>query len=150
MKYKKSQIGWVVAGTFAPIILFLIIAYANQWGNNPLPLIPFLVVTGILVVIGSLFYKLTVELDGSILKLTYGIGLIEIRFKIDNLIETRIVKTPWYYGLGIRVTPKGMLYNIQGSKAVKIKYVSNGRSKSVMVGSPEPERLKQVLEDNFI
>jgi len=129
--------------------LLLYLVYANQWGNNPLPLIPFVVLAGLFVIISSLFYKLTIELHGSVLKLIYGIGLIRIQFKIDNLVETRIINTPWYYGLGIRITPKGMLYNIQGSRAVEIKYLSNGKSKSVMVGTPEPERLKQALVDNF-
>lgn len=81
--------------------------------------------------------------------MSYGIGLIRIRFKIDKLEATQIIKTPWYYGLGIRVTPKGMLYNIQGSKAVEIKYLGNGKSKSVMIGTAEPELLVKALEDNF-
>ena len=134
---------------FVPANLFLFLAYINQWGNNPLPLVPFLILTGIFILINSLFYKLTIELDGSILKIIYGIGLIKINFRIDEIVESRVIKTPWYYGLGIRITPKGMLYNIQGSKAIRIKYISNGKSISVMVGSPEPERLKQVLDDTF-
>ena len=149
MKYKKSQVGWVAMGIFAPVILFLYLAYANQWGNNPLPFVPFLLLSGLFIIICSLFYKLTIELDESTLKLIYGVGLIRIKFKIDKIEHIEIIKTPWYYGLGIRITPKGMLYNIQGSRAVEIKYVSNGKSKSVMIGTLEPERLKQALEDNF-
>lgn len=136
-------------GIFAPIILFLYLAYANQWGNNPLPFVPFLLLTGLFIIICSLFYKLKIEVDESTLRLTYGIGLIRIKFKIDELKYIEIIKTPWYYGLGIRITPKGMLYNIQGSKAVNIKYIRNGRNKSVMIGTPEPEQLKKALEDNF-
>ncbi len=149
MKYKKSQIGWIAIMIFAPVIIFLYLAYANQWGNNPLPFVPFLVLAVLFVVICFMFYKLTVELDESTLKLTYGIGLIRIKFKIDELVRIEIIRTPWYYGLGIRITPKGMLYNIQGSKAVNIEYTSNGKSKSVMVGTPEPEQLKKALEDNW-
>lgn len=149
MYYKKSQVGWVIMGIFTPVILFLYLAYANQWGNNPLPFVPFLLFTGLLIIICSLFYKLTIELDESTLKLTYGIGLIRIKLKIDELEHIEIIKNPWYYGLGIRITPKGMLYNIQGSKAVNIKYMGNGKSKSVLVGTPEPERLKKALEENI-
>nr|WP_299074110.1 hypothetical protein [uncultured Allomuricauda sp.] len=149
MKYKKSQIGWVALLIFALVIILPYLVYANQWGNNPLPSTPFLVLVLIFVVICFMFYKLKVELSGSILKLTYGIGLIRIKLKIDELERTEIVKTPWYYGLGIRITPKGMLYNIQGSKAVSIEYTSNGKRKLVMVGSPEPERLKEALEEHW-
>ncbi len=149
MKYRKTQIGWVAIGLFVPVILFLLLAYANQWGDNPLPLIPFIILVGLFVVISSLFYKLTVELEESVLRLIYGIGLIRITFKIDRILAVKTIKTPWYWGLGIRITPKGMLYNIQGSKAVKIAYIRNGKNKSVMVGTPEPVRLKQILEENF-
>jgi len=148
MKYKRSQIGWVAIAIFTSVILFLYCVYAYQWGNNPLPLIPFLLFSGLFVFICSMFYKLTVELDGSILKLIYGIGLIRIKFKIDELIRTEIIKSPWY-SLGIRITPKGMLYNIQGSKAVNIEYISLGKSKSVMIGTPEPERLIKALDESF-
>ena len=96
-----------------------------------------------------MFYKLTVELSDSTLKLTYGIGLIRIKFKIDELLQTNIIRTPWYYGLGIRITPKGMLYNIQGLKAIKIDYTSSGKRKSVMIGTPEPDQLKKALEYNW-
>ena len=149
MKYKKTQIGWVAMAIFAPVILLLYLVYKNQWGNNPLPFVPFLTLTLILVFICAMFYQLTVELSGSTLKLIYGIGLIRIKFKIDELERTEIITTPWYYGLGIRKTPKGMLYNIQGSKAVNIEYISNGKRKLVMVGTPEPEQLKKALEDNW-
>lgn len=149
MKYKKSQIGWVALLIFALVIILPYLVYANQWGNNPLPSTPFLVLASIFVVICFMFYKLKVELSSSTLKLTYGIGLIRIKLKIDELEQAEIIKIPWYYGLGIRLTPKGMLYNIQGAKAVSIEYTSNGKRKSVMVGSPEPERLKEALEENW-
>lgn len=149
MVYKKSQIGWLATGLFAAAILFLSLAYVNQWGAKPLTFIPFIVIVVLFIAISALFYKLTVEIDGSTLRLIYGIGLIRISFRIDELEQVEIIKTPWYYGLGIRITPKGMLYNIQGSKALIVRYLSKGKRKSVMVGTPEPEKLKKALEDNW-
>lgn len=149
MKYKKSQVGWVVTGLLVSFVLFMYLGYESQSGNIPLSLGSFALVAGLFIIIGGLFYKLTIEFDESTLKLIYGIGLIRIKFKIDELEYIEIIKTPWYYGLGIRVTPKGMLYNIQGSKAISIKYIRNGKSKSVMVGTPEPELLKRVIEENI-
>ena len=149
MDYKKSQYGWVIIGMFAPMMLFLFFSYLYQWGNNPLTLVPFVLVTGLLGIILALFYKLTIVVKGSVLQAIYGIGLIRFRFKIDRLVGTQIIKTPWYYGLGIRVTPQGMLYNIHGLKAVRIKYLSTGISKSVMIGTPEPQLLSKKLKEAF-
>lgn len=146
MNYCKSQLGWFIIVIFIPIIGFNFLAYINQWGSNPLPLNVFLIMTAAFILIASLFYKLTVTFDGSMLKLSYGIGLIRIKFHFDKVEAVNIIETPWYWGFGIRITPKGMLYNIHGSKAVEIVYVKNGKQKSVMVGTPEPEQLKRALE----
>lgn len=150
MNYKKTQIGWLIIGIFLPILFIFYLAYENQWGSNPIPLDSFKAIVLIFVIIVALFYKLTIEIDGQVLKLSYGIGLIRIKFKIDQLEEVQVIKTPWYSGLGIRFTSKGMLYNIHGLKAVRIIYISNGKSKSVMVGTAEPERLKEALEGSFL
>lgn len=149
MKYKKSQIGWIIISLLLTAIIFLSLAYTNQWGNRPLPFTPYILLTLLFSGICALFYQLTVEVNGSTLKLIYGIGLIRIRFAIDKLEETKIIKTPRYYGLGIRITPDGMLYNIQGTKAVKISYTTNKKKKSLMIGTTEPEKLIRVLEDNW-
>lgn len=148
MKYKQSQFGWVVIILFTLLVAFLCLAYAFQWGNNPLSFIPFLTLSSIPVILGLMLYKLTVEVKGTTLRLSYGIGLISLKFEIDELEETEIIRVPWYYGIGIRITPKGMLYSINGWKALRIKYKSKGKSKRVMVGTAEPELLKKLLEHN--
>ena len=96
-----------------------------------------------------MFYQLTVTVSEKTLKLVYGIGLIRFKKNLDKLHKVEVIKTPWYYGLLIRATAEGMLYNIQGFKAVRITLIKNGKKKSFMVGTPEPEKLKKVLEDNF-
>ena len=148
MKYKQSQFGWVIIILFTLLVAFLCLAYALQWGDNPLPFTPFLVLSSFLVVLGFMLHKLTVEVNGATLKLSYGIGQISFKYDIDELEETEIIKVPWYYGIGIRITPKGMLYSIHGWKALQVNFTSKGKSKRVMVGTAEPEQLKKVLEHN--
>ena len=87
------------------------------------------------------------EKDG--VRLKYGIGLISLKFKMDEVESLESIKTPWYYGLGIRITPKGILYNIQGLKAVRIHYLKDGKSKKVMIGTDEPEELMKALNSAF-
>jgi len=149
MIYKKTQIGWLLIGFVGATLLFLLIAYAAQWGDRPIPLVPFLLIAALFVVVFLLFYQLTLEIRGSQLRIIYGIGLIKIVLKIDELLSVEKIKTPWWYGLGIRITPKGMLYNIQGLKAVRIEYISKGEEKSVMVGTAEPEKLERILKETF-
>lgn len=149
MNYMKSQTGWILLGLFVPILVFLLFAYLTQWGDRPIPTILFLLLTGLLIFITLLFYKLTIEIVGTTIQIIYGIGLIRIKLILDVLHKVEVITTPWYYGLGIRITPKGMLYNIQGFKAVKLEYQHKGKNISVMIGTPEPERLKESLEKIF-
>ncbi|MCW5521011.1 hypothetical protein J1N09_14270 [Aureitalea sp. L0-47] len=149
MNYKKSQTGWLIVLLLGPILIMLYFAYANQWGDNPLPLTPYIIISAVLLFAIALFYKLTIEVDRASVKVTYGIGLIRFKFTIDELLGTQLIRTPWYYGYGIRITPKGMLYNIQGSKAVEVKFLSKGKNKTVLIGSAEPEILQRVIEENF-
>ncbi len=75
--------------------------------------------------------------------------MIRVKFKINHPERTEVIETPWFYSLGIRITPKGLLYNIQGFKVVRIEYSSIGKNRFVMVGTPEPEQLKKALEENI-
>jgi len=149
MTYKKSQTGWLIVIIVSPILIFLLLTYLNQWGNNPIPLIPFLAISGIMIIVVMLFYKLTICIEGRKIEAIYGIGLIKFTIRIDILNSVTTLRTPWWYGWGIRFTPKGRLYNIHGSKAVKLEYRREGKSKKIMLGTPEPEKLKDMIEKHF-
>ena len=147
--YKKSQYGWLLIVVVMGVLIFLFLSYLYQWGDNPIPFLPFLLITLLFVVVFVLFYKLTIEISGSKLRLIYGTGIVRFVFTIDQLNRVEAIKTPWYWGLGIRITPKGMLYSIQGLSAVRLEFMSKGRHKKVMVGTPEPEKLAQRLKESF-
>jgi len=58
--------------------------------------------------------------------------------------------SPWYWGLGIRITPKGMLYNIQSRKALALRYVYQGKEKEILIGSKDRSQLETLLKANFV
>ncbi len=146
-RYRKAQTGWLIIWIFIPVLILNYVLYHFQWGDRPLSLTPFVILTVTFIFIILLFYQLTVVIDGTVLKVVYGIGLIRLRFNMDQVIEVNAIKTPWYYGWGIRITPKGMLYNIQGSGAVAVRYLKDRKERFVMIGSPEPEALKTAIEN---
>jgi hypothetical protein len=148
MKYEKNQTGWVLVILFSLIILNLTIAYLKQSGSNPLPLNAFVALLVLFLTAILIFYRLKIRVDNSGLHVIYGIGLVHVRINPEKVFDVRIVKSPWYYGLGIRFTPKGMLYNVQGLTAVRLSYLQ-GENKTVTIGSNDPERLKKVLEHKY-
>ena len=71
-----------------------------------------------------LFYGLKVVVSSEKIFLSFGIGLINRKINLNEIKSTIIVNNKWWYGLGIRRTPHGWLWNIGGLKAVEIEYVS--------------------------
>lgn len=147
-RYKKGQVGWLflaMLGIMIGIVVlsFLLIEQKEQ------PDYSVLVNVGIfLLLIALCFYKLTVIVADRSIKLIYGIGLIRITIRPQQITTLKAVKTPFYLGYGIRFTFKGMLYNIQGNKAVQLQY-TNGKKRTVRIGTAEPDELIEAIENEF-
>ena len=128
-----------------------IVAFLQQWGSKPLDEFSLgmgMTFFGLLLV---LFYQLRVRVfEDGLITISYGVGLIKINLSPKNVQLIEIVNTPWWYGLGIKVTPKGMLYNIQGLKAVRITYEKNGKPRRTTLGTNEPQPLYQALTSTLI
>lgn len=146
--YDHSQTGWLIINMFLPIILVVVLAFINQWGTHPIPLYGLVILLAVFLLVLSLFYKQRVQVDDSGIHVIYGAGLIHIRIKPERVEAARIVRSPWYYGLGIRFTPRGMLYSIQGLDAVELEYVQ-GTRKQVRIGSDDCRNLKRAIETRY-
>ena len=98
-----------------------------------------------------MFYKLTIEVYEGKIKLIYGIGLIQFRKTILAYVDVAEVKTPWYYGYGIRLTPMGWLYNIQGSQAIRLTYIGADKiQKNIIIGTQFPNRLMTCIKNTYV
>ena len=145
MRYESTQYGRLINGLFLALILFLTVAYLLEWGTRPLPLVPYLVLTGLLLLILLLFYKLTIRVEHSVVHLIYGIGLIHLKLPRRKIMGLRCTTNPFYYGFGIRIIPGGMLYNIEGRDAVEIRYDQEGKD-IVRIGCKDCAGLMRAIE----
>jgi len=135
--YKHTQFGYLIATLLIIgmiLILFLMKFYGFDW-------IAFIVLI-ILVICLFLFSTLTISINNDILKISFGIGLIRKEFLLKDIESCRIVKNPWYYGWGIRLTPYGWLYNVSGFYAVEIKLKTGERYR---IGTDAPYELEKVI-----
>lgn len=106
-------------------------------------LIP-LIVLGILVVAVLSFGTLTVTVSDDAVRIRFGpIGLFKREFPLADIASVAAVTNPWYYGYGLRWTPKGPLYNVAGKDAIEIGLYSG---KSVRIGTDEPRILLREIE----
>jgi len=72
--------------------------------------------------------------------ISYGIGLIKIRIQQKEIESTKLVRNHWYYGLGIRVIPNGILYNAHGLDAVELTF--KGKRNIIRISSLDCKKLK--------
>ena len=114
----------------------------EQWREAISPIL-------ILPLIFLLFYKLTITVTREYIKVSFGIGIISFKVKPTNVLSTEIIHPKWWWGIGIRITPKGWLYNVAMGPAVLIHYEKEGKRHSLFIGSPEPEVLISAIHANF-
>ncbi|WP_437918651.1 hypothetical protein [Sphingobacterium sp. LRF_L2] len=148
MNYQTTQYGWKTTALTALVLLIFIVSYVRGYGNNPIDTPGFIVLGSILLLVLLSFYRLRVVVSDQTIRLIYGIGLICIRIKPSDIIEVHEVRTSWISGWGIRFTSDGMLYNIQGNQAVRIRY-GKEKKKTVRIGTSNPEALSQAIKNEF-
>ena len=98
---------------------------------------------GVVLFLALFFNKLTVRVSNESIYLAFGIGLIHRRISLESIAKVDAVRNKWWYGYGIRYTPHGWLWNIQGLEAIEITY-TNG--KCFRIGTDDPENLLKVLQ----
>lgn len=134
--YRHTQVSRATVGALA-----IAWAAAIWWSfriSNPV-LVVIVVLVGCLLV---LFSTLTVIVRGQALHVFFGPGLIRRHIPLCRIREVRVVRTPWYYGWGIRLTPAGWLWNVSGLGGVEVQFDDGHRFR---IGSDEPNKLAEVL-----
>ena len=118
----------LVAAVLEPFVVSIIVA----------------VVGIVLGLVGLVFGRLTVTVGGGTLKLAFGGGVLHKSFDVAQVVESEIIRTKWWYGWGIRLTPFGWMWNVAGLDAVLLKL---DNQKSFVVGTDEPQRLHTAVAD---
>jgi len=108
--------------------------------RSPLPVR--LIVAVLLIMSGVLFSSLTVEISDGELRFHFGPGFWRKRFALTEVVDASVTQSSWWEGWGIRITPRGTLYNVSGTGAVEITLRSGQRFR---IGTDEPEVLAQAV-----
>ena len=82
----------------------------------------------------------------NILRFKFGPGVFYKEFLLTDIEDCEVVRNPWYYGWGIRLTPHGWLYNVSGFSAVQIR-LKNGEK--FRLGTDTPQELCQAIKQSL-
>ena len=144
MKFKESQIGWFGIIILTGVITMTYLSYLYQWGTNPISKIPCIIISAISFITFLLFFQMRTTVDENLIQITYGIGIIKKKIQMENIQQVEAVRNKWYYGLGIRWSWKGWLYNIQGLSAVELKFKNS--TSNIRIGTADNVKLKEEIE----
>ena len=137
-QYKHTQIGYFLLIVYSVAILF--VGYLNIMTNfNPFALASLIIV---LIAVG-IFTRLTVTVNDQMIKIQFGLRIIRKAFPLKEIKTYRVVKNPWYYGWGIRFTPRGWLFNVSGFSAIELQMKSGKRYR---IGTDDPDNLAKALD----
>lgn len=98
-----------------------------------------------LAVLSILFFgfrSLMVSVTRSHVELAYTSGWPRKRIERAEIVAVEPLRIPWWYGIGIRATPKGWMWSIWGFDTVLLT-LANG--KGFLVGTDDPEGLVAAL-----
>ena len=137
MNYQHTQIGIAVLVALALISLLIIIIFTVV-GWHWIPAI----VLAILAIAAFLFHSLTVEITDNQLRLRFGPGVIQKTYPLGEIVRAEAVKNRWYYGWGIKLIPRGLLFNVSGLDAVEVTLESGKR---VRIGTDRPQELEMAI-----
>ena len=136
--YRHKQFGGVMVFGMAAAIITIIVLLGPAAAHPAL-----LVVLGLLAGVAVVFSSLTVQVTPSSLVFWFGPGVMRKQVPLADIAAVETVRNPWWWGVGWRITPRGMLYSVSGLSAVEITRKDGSRFR---LGSDEPERLARALE----
>lgn len=90
-----------------------------------------------------IFWSLTVVVTQDRLAVWFGPGLIRKTFLVSDIHDARLVRNPWYYGWGIRLTPHGWLFNVSGFDAVELELTNHRKFR---IGTDDPQQLLAAIQ----
>ena len=138
-QYRHTQIGYLLIILYSALVVF--IGYLTVLMDfNPFALAALIV----MLIVLRLFSSLTVAVDEQMIKIQFGFGVIRKAFLLRDIESFCEVKNPWYYGWGIRFTPRGWLFNVSGFSAIELQ-MKNG--KRYRIGTDEPDDLASALSE---
>jgi len=142
--YKEFTFGWLIFAFVIPIHLLLTYLYINKLGDRPIDTNGYMAITLAFILVYIMFYGMTTKVTLDSISVSFGIGLIKKRTPLSRIKKVDAVRTPWYYGWGIRIIPDGMLYNISGTDGVELRFSDTDRT--LRIGSKDSSALKKEIE----
>ncbi len=136
IEYRHTQSGTLILVSLAVVAIVISVSSTATRGSE------MAILLGGILLMGILFGTLTVEVARGAVRCWFGPGLIRKHYSLTDIVEVETVRNHWYYGWGIRYTPRGWLFSVSGLDAVELT-LSSGRH--FRIGTDEPDELARAI-----
>lgn len=139
-----TQFGTFSVAVMLPLLLlFAVLMVTSLLANTP----DFYVHVFLVLIFAAcllVFYKSTIKVDNTHVSFKLGIGLVGGSYKLSDIKSCRPVSNSALAGIGIRIIPNGMLYNVSGSKAIELQF--HNKTSIVRIGTDKPEEISRHIQ----
>ena len=143
INYKHTQINPISSFLLpiSPIVFYLVMQY-NNLGVFDQPIILSIFLFFIFII--SFFSRMTVLVNDEKISINFLCFRCKKHFYFKDIVGVKIVKNYWYHGWGIRIIPKGVLFNVYGLDAIELNLKTGKR---IRIGTDEPDILFNIIKN---
>ena len=144
--YRRTQVGRGVIWSLTAGLLVSLWCLV-QCRRDGLPALIFVGAASFLIASClALFSTMTVAVDSEHLSFFFTCGWPKKTVALKEIASCSVVPVPWWWGYGIRLTPRGVAYRISGTRCVEVRLTTGYR---FLLGSDEPDLLCQHLSQRI-
>lgn len=140
---KYTQTGTFSMMVMMPCLIISILLLFIIGFDEAIPVIisAFIILTFVTCLL--IFYKLTIIIDDTHLTFIMGIGFIKKSYLLSDIESCTPVRNSALWGIGIRMTPSGWLYNVSGLSAIELSF--KNRKSKIRIGTDRPDEITEEL-----
>jgi hypothetical protein len=111
-------------------------------GLKPLLLAVIAPIIAIVGVLHWIVYSMTIEISENGLCWYFGPSVWKKRILLEDIARVQRIRIPWWYGIGIKYTPRAWVYLVASGDGVEIQTINN---EIVRLGTDDVDRLMGLM-----
>lgn len=141
-EYKHTQRADYLLIFLGLFVTVLVSIYIDPDFN--LPTWPLVIFCLFLLVVGILFFSLTIQVTANQISWHFGLGFWRRTIDIKEVALCNLTRNSFWWGFGIRLTNNGWLYRVSGMLAVSVQLKGGD---TISLGTDEPNYLSVAINN---
>jgi hypothetical protein len=142
MHYHHRQVSRPVVVSCIAVTAMLTVLFFYAGHAQPLLVAIFAAALALEIVVHYLLSSLTVEVSAHDLSWYFGPGFWRKRIARSAIARVARVPVPWWYGIGIKYTPRAWVYLVAPGEGIEVA-LTNGEA--VLIGTDDADNLAAAL-----